>query len=245
MDRRVSSSKNSPFPAVIVHPNAIFLRGLQHTLEGAGHDVLATLETVDQLEEIPQHRKRPLLCIIGVSASQCDVKDLCQKIRNKLDDCIMVMLYTDYMRTQASDALAAGVAAYVSDNLSCAALVAALEYVSLGEVIFPPDPSGVFCIETSSKPIFDQPSQPHLSLREKEILKCVKDGLSNKCIARSVGISDATVKVHVKAVFRKIRVSNRVQAAVWARDHFDDRVEEYNYCDVESRVNGAFVRSLS
>jgi two-component system nitrate/nitrite response regulator NarL len=51
------------------------------------------------------------------------------------------------------------------------------------------------------------------------VLKCLVNGQSNKLIARSVGIADATVKVHVKAIFRKIRVSNRTQAAIWAREH--------------------------
>jgi two-component system nitrate/nitrite response regulator NarL len=57
---------------------------------------------------------------------------------------------------------------------------------------------------------------PRLSAREKCILSCLVQGCPNKSIARKTGIAVATVKVHVKAILRKIRASNRTQAAIWA-----------------------------
>ena len=57
---------------------------------------------------------------------------------------------------------------------------------------------------------------PALSTREKCILRCIAEGCSNKSIARRIAIAEATVKVHVKAILRKIRISNRTQAAIWA-----------------------------
>src|SRR5215471_10797963 len=57
---------------------------------------------------------------------------------------------------------------------------------------------------------------PHLSARQTSILRCLIEGDSNKTIARKMKIADATVKVHVKAILRKIRVDNRTQAAIWA-----------------------------
>ena len=58
---------------------------------------------------------------------------------------------------------------------------------------------------------------PHgLSEREEEILEGVVRGHSNKMIARTCGVTDATIKVHMKSILRKIRVANRTQAAVWA-----------------------------
>jgi two-component system, NarL family, nitrate/nitrite response regulator NarL len=58
-----------------------------------------------------------------------------------------------------------------------------------------------------------------LSARQLTILKCLSEGDSNKVIARKIAISEATVKVHVKAVLRKIQVHNRTQAAIWALNH--------------------------
>jgi two-component system nitrate/nitrite response regulator NarL len=61
---------------------------------------------------------------------------------------------------------------------------------------------------------------PKLSLREECILRCIAEGDPNKIIARKMGIADATVKVHVKAILRKIGVENRTQAAIWSKRSF-------------------------
>ena len=57
---------------------------------------------------------------------------------------------------------------------------------------------------------------PRLSARQQSILRCLILGDSNKAIARKMAIAEATVKVHVKAILRRIRVHNRTQAAIWA-----------------------------
>jgi two-component system nitrate/nitrite response regulator NarL len=54
-----------------------------------------------------------------------------------------------------------------------------------------------------------------LTMREREVLQCLADGLNNKTIARNLGISDTTVKVHVKNVLRKLNLTSRLEAAVW------------------------------
>src|SRR5215204_6366071 len=60
---------------------------------------------------------------------------------------------------------------------------------------------------------------PGLSAREQLVLRRLMEGASNKVIARDIGIAEATVKVHVKSLLRKIRVSNRTQAALWGINH--------------------------
>ena len=52
--------------------------------------------------------------------------------------------------------------------------------------------------------------------RERDVLGCLMAGYSNKVIARELDVCEATVKVHVKAILRKLDVSNRTQAAIWA-----------------------------
>jgi two-component system nitrate/nitrite response regulator NarL len=54
------------------------------------------------------------------------------------------------------------------------------------------------------------------SPREKEILRCLVSGYPNKVIARHLGITEATVKVHLKHLLKKLRAENRTQAAIWA-----------------------------
>ena len=58
-----------------------------------------------------------------------------------------------------------------------------------------------------------------LSEREEQILRDLVKGHPNKIIARKLDIAEATVKVHMKSVLRKIRVANRTQAAIWALEN--------------------------
>jgi two-component system nitrate/nitrite response regulator NarL len=59
-------------------------------------------------------------------------------------------------------------------------------------------------------------NHPGLSEREVQILDGLVKGHPNKVIARSCAITEATIKVHMKSILRKIRVDNRTQAAIWA-----------------------------
>ncbi|MBL0404416.1 response regulator transcription factor [Microvirga aerilata] len=58
-----------------------------------------------------------------------------------------------------------------------------------------------------------------LSNREAEILRCIMRGEPNKVIARKLDVAEATIKVHVKAILRKVGVANRTQAAMWASEN--------------------------
>lgn len=57
-----------------------------------------------------------------------------------------------------------------------------------------------------------------LTEREQEILQCLATGLNNKTIARNLGISNTTVKVHIKHLLSKLKLTSRLEAAVWAHN---------------------------
>lgn len=100
-------------------------------------------------------------------------------------------------------------------DLSAADFVRSLRLICLGERVFPRD----LIVDRN------RPAQPgdnelqggscRLSPREKEVLLQVVEGRSNKLIARHLGMAEATVKVHLKSLLRKIGVDNRTQAAIW------------------------------
>jgi two-component system, NarL family, nitrate/nitrite response regulator NarL len=63
---------------------------------------------------------------------------------------------------------------------------------------------------------------PSLSRREMLILRMLMEGASNKNIALNLVITESTVKVHMKAILRKLRLQNRTQAAIWARNNVNE-----------------------
>ena len=109
-----------------------------------------------------------------------------------------------------------GIRGYQPETVSSSVLEATLQLVALGEIALP----SVLAEHLAGIPR-DIALVP-LSAKELVVMRCLARGFGNKEISRSVGIAEATTKVHVKAIMRKLGVSNRTQAAVWAvRDGFD------------------------
>jgi len=73
--------------------------------------------------------------------------------------------------------------------------------------------------ESNDNQVSDVPS---LSRREMLILRMLMQGASNKTIGRNLVITESTVKVHMKAILRKLRLQNRTQAAIWARNNVNE-----------------------
>ena len=109
-----------------------------------------------------------------------------------------------------------GVRGYQEETVSSSVLRSAIQTVALGEIALP----SVLARHLAGMPK-DTDLVP-LSAKEMVVIRCLANGYGNKEISRSVGIAEATTKVHVKAIMRKLGVANRTQAAVWAvRNGFD------------------------
>ena len=104
-----------------------------------------------------------------------------------------------------------------------AAALAALRLIALGEKVVPSnfvDTVSECGIERTMCSDFDHEiEEAKLSPRELDVLCCLMAGYANKVIARKLDVCEATVKVHVKAILRKLNVHNRTQAALWANTH--------------------------
>ncbi|MDT4917681.1 MAG: hypothetical protein QOH89_2381 [Pseudonocardiales bacterium] len=117
---------------------------------------------------------------------------------------------------QVAAALAAGAVGYLLKDSAPEALFDAIRQAAAGHT--PIDPRVAGALLPGRRSVEDETA---LSGREMEVLRLVAKGLANKQIARSLGISDHTVKVHLGNVFRRIGVSDRTSAAMWARDNLD------------------------
>ena len=111
------------------------------------------------------------------------------------------------------DALAAGIDGLLAKAVSPEALVQSLQLVMMGEKVYPTNLAALLTEAGAPAP---EASLRGLSAREQEILQLLVTGASNKLIAIRLGIAEATVKVHLKTLLRKLDVNNRTQAAIWA-----------------------------
>jgi len=106
-------------------------------------------------------------------------------------------------------AMRAGAAGYVYKDIDPPALAAAIRAVHAGHVLMHPDVARELAAG-------DPPGAPRLTAREREVLIELARGRSNREIARALGVSEKTVKTHVSAIFGKLGVVDRTQAALHA-----------------------------
>lgn len=115
-------------------------------------------------------------------------------------------------RQIAEDALEAGAAGFVPKSLAAKSLVSAVKFMAMGEQYAPID------FMTAIEEVSTNALAEKLTPRELQVLKGLTEGKSNKEIARDLDITEPTIKLHVKTLYRKVGAANRTQAALIARE---------------------------
>lgn len=115
-------------------------------------------------------------------------------------------------RDVAERALEMGVAGFVPKTLAAKSLVSAIKFMAMGEQYAPAE---FFTAEPTGA---DHPLAQKLTQRELQVLEGLSQGKSNKEIARDLDLTEPTIKLHMKTLYRKLDVGNRTQAAIVARD---------------------------
>ncbi|MCK0149487.1 response regulator transcription factor [Marivita sp. S6314] len=130
-----------------------------------------------------------------------------------MDNAAHVALITgEASRILAEKALELGAAGFVPKTLPAKSLVNAIKFMAMGEQYLP---AGFMTAETAED---KHPLAQKLTERERQVLKGLTEGKSNKEIARDLDLSEPTIKLHVKTLYRKVGASNRTQAALIARE---------------------------
>lgn len=158
----------------------------------------------------------------------------CRQIKREYPGYHVVLLADGFEYDEVAAAFRFGVDGYLVKEISCEPLFESLRLIALGEKVLPSQLAENLCSQRAAVLSDDWATNARavlLSDREVEVLACLTLGMANKIISRRHNISEATVKVHVKAILRKLRVANRTQAAIWAVQHG---------LDAERRVNGEF-----
>lgn len=201
--------------SVLSH-NEIVREGLRRILTDQGFAVIQTVSEPRDLQPSPCDAK---LVIVDANAF-AEGLSACEQVRQSHPDVRVVLMVDEYDIDHIAKAFATGaVDGYLVKTIPCEPLGGALRLVAMGEKIMPSQLVESFT--DSSHRLLPMTwdincGGLNLSNREVEILRCLLDGDANKVISRRLRITDATVKVHIKAILRKLRVKNRTQAAIWA-----------------------------
>jgi DNA-binding NarL/FixJ family response regulator len=217
------------FATVVLGKCVLIREGIVRILRSANFRALASASCADDLLPSSLQSNQLLVLIVHTGDEFAAVVGQIQLLRERNPKARIAVVADHYRLSDMVSAFRAGANGYFVDVMTCDAFIKSIELVMMGETIFPPAfMSHVLDSESFGKvtprddrtilvPTEDAPVQ--LSPREKSILHCLIEGDSNKSIARKIDIAEATVKVHVKAILRKIRVQNRTQAAIWGMNN--------------------------
>lgn len=205
---------------IIIDDHALFRDGLKGLLEQRNIDVAGV--AADGREGIELARDiRPDIILLDLRMPKMGGLDVLPVVRKELPDTPVVMLTTSNDESDLIRALRSGAQGYLLKDMEPEELVVALRDIEKGKNVVAADLTDALARMVQGDTGVDDDAGPFAELtpRETEILCLLAEGQSNKLIARNLGISDGTVKLHVKAILRKLNIHSRVEAAVMAVEH--------------------------
>lgn len=204
----------------LISPSDISREGLSSILRNEGFTIVGSFHSVSELRVESRHD--PVVVVIDDHTS-APLTEIIEQALASLPSSIVVVLAERFDLKVMIDCFDAGAQGYIIKSTRAEPMIAALRLAAVGERVLPPDLVDVFDRQAKvSLPNLEMASGPadaRLSQREDDVLCCLMAGYPNKVIARKLEVCEATVKVHVKAILRKLSVSNRTQAAIWASSH--------------------------
>jgi two-component system nitrate/nitrite response regulator NarL len=202
---------------LIIDDHALFRVGLQGLLEQRGIEVAdAVASGIEGLQRAAE--LRPDIVLLDLRMPDMGGLEVLKKLREDVPGIPVVMLTTSNEETDLIKSLRSGAQGYLLKDMEPDELVSALRDIENGKNVVAQDLTDALArmVQGETNVADDDGPFSELTPREMEILCLLAEGQSNKLIARNLGISDGTVKLHVKAILRKLGIHSRVEAAVIA-----------------------------
>ena len=202
---------------LIIDDHALFRGGLRELLQRRGIEVVAAVGAGDEGCRLAAELL-PDVVLLDLRMPGMDGLTAIHELRRAGFPAPVVMLTTSHEERDLVESLRSGAQGYLLKDMEPDELVSALHDVVGGRTVVAPDMAGVLAraLQKDTPPHPGRLSFSTLTRREMDILCHLAAGQSNKVIARELGISDGTVKLHVKSILRKLEVHSRVEAAVIA-----------------------------
>jgi len=203
---------HDPTTVLLVDDHPLLGVGITNLLNAAG-DFEVVGQALDGEEAVDMARRlRPDVVLMALSMPTMDGVAATRLIRASPPETRILVLTSFSDTTRVRNAMRAGAIGYLLKDCEPSVLVESIRAAARGHSPLDPRVAGNL-LPTGGR------QDPQLSPRETEILALVAQGMANKQIARQLGIAEHTVKIHLGNVFRRIGVSDRTSAALWARQN--------------------------
>jgi two-component system, NarL family, nitrate/nitrite response regulator NarL len=223
----VIPSSSQEMETALLCKNSLISIGLKHLLAGTQFSITNAASDA-AFFSLSYPDASPALFILDGSDTPSYIVDTAKTLKDRYPEARIAVIADGFDLGFIKLARSAGVDGFCLSASVPEVLTTALELVMLGEAVLP---TSVMTLLLDLAPInteqmsqdkdgvgleWSDPRLRKLSSRESQILHCLTDGAPNKVIARKLDVAEATVKVHVKSILRKIGAANRTQAAMWA-----------------------------
>ncbi len=206
----------APLRVALVDDHGLCRRGLTELLTNRyGIQVAGATDSPVELDTLLVEQK-PDLVVMDLRMDPINGLQLLEKIRKDGHQTPVVILTMSDAESDLASALRAGVRGYLLKDMAPDDVVDGIRRVAAGEMVVAPSMTMkmISILQKGNTKEDYQNSIKQLTEREREILQLLAEGSTNKAIARTLGISNDTVKQHVRHILNKLNLSSRVEAAV-------------------------------
>lgn len=203
---------------VLADDHVLMRKGLRKILE-MEEDIEVIGEASDGDEAIKVVMdKKPQVLLLDINMPKLNGIEVTKALKSKGIDSEIVILTVYDDREYLLELIKLGISGYILKDIEPQGLIEAVRSASRGETYIQPNLTRALVAEYNrlTQPISGRGINKNLTVREKEVVKYIAEGMSNGEISHKLGISDKTVKNHVSSILRKLNLMDRTQVAVFA-----------------------------
>ncbi|GHD74775.1 response regulator [Vogesella fluminis] len=215
---------NTPIRILLIDDHTLFRSGLKALLQRQP-DLEVIGEAADGLEGVKlTEQQKPDVVLLDLDMPVMHGRDALSQILVTQPQQAVLMLTVSEDGEDLAECMKSGARGYLLKNINADFLLSSIRRAVDGDSVLSPEMTAKLVARLRTPTIETRnPELESLTPRERETLSYLASGASNKEIARALDLAESTIKVHVQNILRKLGLSSRVQAAVYAVEHGLDK----------------------
>ncbi len=205
-----------PYTVVVIDDHPLFRKGSEQLFKlDPSFELVADASNGHEGIELTR-KLQPDLVLLDLNMEGMDGIEVLKQLKAEEHESVVIMLTVSNSEADIVAALRCGADGYLLKDMEPEEILIKLRRALEGQTVLDESISTLLANVLRNDVLSPTSSQVEFTSREEQVVSLIAEGKSNKIIARELGISDGTVKVHVKNILRKLNLGSRLETAVWA-----------------------------